>query len=248
METEKVINKIVGWLTEQLIHSDQKGFVIGVSGGVDSAVTSTLCAKTGYPIIVLNLPINQANDQHNRSNEHINWLKTKFDNVKHYTVDLTSVYDSFKEAVPHCDELALANSQSRIRMTTIYSFANYNNFLVAGTGNKVEDYGVGFFTKYGDGGVDISPIADLLKSEVYGLAKALNIIQTIQDAPPTDGLWGDNRTDEEQIGASYDELEWALNYYDQFGSSITGLSPRQREVLRIYVNRRVGSVWFVWCS
>jgi NAD+ synthase len=241
MRTEEKIQHILVWLEEQLTLSGQSGFVLGVSGGVDSAVTSTLCALTGHPVLCLNLPINQASDQFSRSEEHISWLKGEFSNVSGKTVDLTETYKSLKATMEISSELVLANAQSRLRMTTIYSFANEKGFLVAGTGNKVEDYGIGFFTKYGDGGVDLSPIADLLKSEVYEIAEFLGVVESIRTAQPTDGLWGDNRTDEEQIGASYDELEWALNYYDENGSKLEGLTERQTEVLDIYVNRHVSN-------
>jgi len=241
MNSEKIINHIAGWLENQLISSNQKGFVIGVSGGIDSAVTSTLCALTGAPVVVINMPIHQVPDQIDRSNDHIAWLKKHFENIQSSIVDLTTTYETFVEASDISDELSLANVRSRLRMTTLYAHANLKSYLVAGTGNKVEDYGIGFFTKYGDGGVDLSPIASLLKSQVYEVAAHLEIIKSIQNATPTDGLWGDDRSDEDQIGATYNELEWALQYYDLEGSNITGLSSRQREILRIYIERHLAT-------
>jgi NAD+ synthase len=238
---EKVSNYIIEWLHNQVKQTKQKGFVVGVSGGVDSAVTSTLCAMAGYPTTVLNLPIHQESSQFNLSNQHIDWMKHRFNNVISYTIDLSKTFDAFVETLPGSiidNELVLANSASRLRMVSLYSIANANNYLVAGTGNKVEDYGIGFFTKYGDGGVDICPIADLLKSEVYKLAEYIEIIESIITVAPTDGLWGDNRTDESQIGASYDELEWAMDYCKTNGNDIDkDLSQRNKDVLTIYKGR-----------
>lgn len=188
------------------------GFVVGVSGGIDSALTSTLCAFTGKKVIVLNMPILQHKIQFDLAEEHISWLKKKFKNVSSYEVNLTDSFLKLRETFPEeiRDDHSMANTRSRLRMLTLYAFSTHFKMLVAGTGNKIEDFGVGFFTKYGDGGVDISPIADLMKSEVYVLAKELGVSQAIIDAPPVDGLWSDNRTDEEQIGATYDEMEWAM--------------------------------------
>lgn len=235
-----VENQIVDWLQKELFERNLKGFIIGVSGGVDSAVTSALCAKTGAPVIVLNMPIHQAPDQVDRSDEHIQWLKEKYINVSSHVVDLTSAFDSLAHTLPLDNKLALANSRSRLRMVALYAFANANGFLVAGTGNKVEDYGVGFFTKYGDGGVDLSPIADLTKTEVFALAKFLDIPKSIQQATPTDGLWEDNRTDEQQLGCSYEELEWALDYYDS-NKKKARLTERQQKVLELYTNFHIGN-------
>lgn len=209
-------NQIINWLKQYSVDSGLKTFVVGVSGGVDSALTSTLCAETGINTIVVSMPIHQNKDQLTRAHDHINWLQEKYKNIQYGEFNLSHVYDTFAMlfADNQC-ELALANSRARIRMTCLYQIAQTNNGLVVGTGNKVEDFGVGFFTKYGDGGVDISPIADLMKSEVRMLAKKLGVSDKIIEAPPTDGLWNDNRTDEEQIGATYDELEWAMNYNDK---------------------------------
>ncbi len=234
MEYSKVEAYITNWLADYLESSSLKGFVVGVSGGVDSAVTSTLCAKTKKQTLVINMPILQNAQQFDRSNEHINWLEKNFENVKGFEVDLTPVFDAYKTTLPRAfqDDLSLANLRSRIRMATLFQFASNQKLLVVGTGNKVEDFGVGFYTKYGDGGVDISPIADLMKTEVFGLAKHLGIIESIQNAPPTDGLWDDDRSDEDQLGASYSELEWAMRYLEQ--NNAQKLTPRQKEVLGIY--------------
>lgn len=245
MNSESVKKHIVNWLSDQLNKSKQKGFVVGVSGGIDSAVTSTLCAETGAPIIVLNMPIHQNPNHVSRSDEHIAWLKSRYSNVSSYTVNLSEAFDGLCSSLPEeaLGGFSLANTRSRIRMVALYAFANSNGFLVGGTGNKVEDYGVGFFTKYGDGGVDLSPIADLLKSEVYELSQHLGIVDSIQQAVPNDGLWEDGRSDEDQIGATYDELEWALNFYDQHkaGWISATMSARQREVMDIYLARHIGN-------
>lgn len=237
MQTEAIIDYITGWMGDYLKKSKQNGFVVGVSGGIDSAVTSTLAARTGAAVLVLEMPIHQHSDQVNRAQEHIAWLQENFENVTASRVDLTPTFDAFTDGVgvDYTDpewELSLANSRARLRMTTLYYFAGLHRYLVAGTGNKVEDFGVGFFTKYGDGGVDLSPIADLMKSEVYQLAEKLGIIESIQQAAPTDGLWKDNRTDEEQMGASYDELEWAMSVYDD--KKAEDFEGRKKEVYEIY--------------
>jgi len=238
MQNEKVIEHIVHWLKVYIEKSGMNGFVIGVSGGIDSAVTSTLAAKTGFPTLVVEIPIHQHTDQVSRAKEHINWLKQNFTNVKDERVELTETFDAFSKAVSAdksqiSTELSLANSRSRLRMATLYYYAGKDRLLVVGTGNKVEDFGVGFFTKYGDGGVDISPIADLLKSEVYKIAKGLHILESIQKATPTDGLWTDNRSDEDQIGATYNELEWAMQVYKS--SKPHDFEGRKREVLEIFL-------------
>ena len=238
MHTEKVIDYIVNWLKDYAENSKMEGFVIGISGGIDSAVTSTLCAKTGLPTLCVEMPIHQAENQVNRAKEHINKLRDKYPNVQQENIDLTSVFEEFKNQAPiptnnSLLDLSLANTRARLRMTSLYYFAGLYRYLVAGTGNKVEDFGVGFFTKYGDGGVDISPIADLLKSEVYLLGKKLDITQSILVAAPTDGLFGDDRTDEDQIGASYDELEWAMKMKDQEFTSYE-FKNREKTVFELY--------------
>jgi len=224
------MKQIRNWLNDYLIENNLKTFVIGISGGIDSALTSTICAETGLNTIVVSMPIHQHPDQLSRAHRHIKWLKDKYSNVSSIEINLSHVYDTFEMMfADNENKLALANSRARLRMTTLYQIAQTNNGLVVGTGNKVEDFGVGFFTKYGDGGVDISPIADLMKSEVREMAKELEIIDEIIKAKPTDGLWGDDRTDEDQLGATYDELEWAMGYEEGFT-----LSERQQEVLDIY--------------
>ena len=242
MNPKSIESHIVNWLFDYSKKSGLNGFVVGVSGGIDSAVTSTLCAKTGLNTIVLNMPIHQKYNQFDRSNEHINWLKNNFENVTSHEINLTDVYDSFSNALPitNQDKLSMANLRSRIRMSNLYVFASNKKYLVAGTGNKVEDFGVGFYTKYGDGGVDISPIADLLKSEVFKIAHHLGIVSSIQKAKPTDGLWDDDRSDEEQLGATYDELEWAMNYLEV--NSQDNLSERQKKVLEIYIGHHQSNI------
>ncbi len=232
MNTIAVIKHIVDWLENYSESSFTKGFVVGVSGGIDSAVTSTLCALTGKNVIVVNMPILQPPSQCQRSNEHIEWLERTFKNVTSFNVDLTKSFEQISTDLTNDiqDHLTMANVRARLRMTTLYAYAGHYGCLVAGTGNKVEDFGVGFFTKYGDGGVDISPIAGLMKTEVYTLAKELDIIQSIQVAKPTDGLWDDDRSDEDQIGASYPELEWAM----EFEGDEDAISNRELEVLAIY--------------
>lgn len=235
MNKKNVIAFIVSWLKEYGNKSKTNGFVIGISGGIDSALTSTLCAETGKDVIVLSMPIRQQKAELNRATEHINWLKKKYTNVTSYEVNLSNVFEQLEKTFPAeiQDWLSMANTRSRLRMTTLYAFACNRKMLVAGTGNKVEDFGVGFFTKYGDGGVDISPIADLMKSEVKSLAQELGIVNSILNAAPTDGLWEDGRTDEDQIGASYDELEWAMKFLESPGEFIK-LTERQKQVLDIY--------------
>jgi NAD+ synthase len=229
---------IVKWLQEYAQKATAKGFVIGVSGGIDSAVTSTLCAQTSLPTLCVTMPIHQAQSHVARAYEHIENLKQKYPNVSHLEADLTAVFETFKNQVPQDVataklQLSLANTRSRLRMTTLYCFAGIHNYLVAGTGNKVEDFGVGFYTKYGDGGVDLSPIADLMKSDVYELGRFFNVPQSIIVAAPTDGLFGDDRSDEDQIGASYDELEWAM-LADEAGKTATDFSEREKEVFIRY--------------
>lgn len=234
MNSEKIIDHIVQWLDSYIEKSGLTGFVIGVSGGIDSAVTSTLCAKTGKPVLAINMPILQADDQVSRSSAHIAWLIKAFDNVQGIDMELTPVFNQIKTSFPdHIqDDLTMANTRSRLRMLALYAFASNHKMLVAGTGNKVEDFGVGFYTKYGDGGVDISPIADLMKTQVYALGKDMGIMKDILIAPPTDGLWEDNRTDESQIGATYAELEWAMQYLKSPQKET--LNKRQEKIISIY--------------
>ena len=231
MQTSLVAEHITNWILNYSKLSKTKGFIIGISGGIDSAVTSTLAAATGLKIVCLEMPIHQNKNQVNRAKKHIKWLKENFVNVSSIEFELTQVFEKFKSKLNNeSNELALANTRARLRMTTLYYFAQHYNLLVLGTGNKVEDFGIGFFTKYGDGGVDLSPIADLLKSEIQEIAKYLKINPDIINTPPTDGLWENNRTDEEQIGASYAELEWAMN----FKGNLKSLTKRKKQVLEIY--------------
>ena len=238
MKTEKVIDYIVNWLKDYALNAGVNGFVIGISGGIDSAVTSTLCAKTGLKVLCIEMPIHQAESHVSRAQEHIKSLKDRFKNVSDIRVDLTPVFEEFKTEVSlkgnqATVDMALANTRARLRMTTLYYHAGLLGLLVAGTGNKVEDFGVGFYTKYGDGGVDLSPIADLLKSEVYALGKELGVSDTIMNAAPSDGLFGDARSDEDQIGASYPELEWAMSMEEK-GKNELDFEGRKREVFKIY--------------
>lgn len=238
MNAEKVTNHIVKWLKEYALNAGVKGFVVGISGGIDSAVTSTLCARTGLEVLCLEMPIHQADSQVSRALNHIDWLQGKYPKVSLTQVNISPVFDALIQALPPVESeeerfMSLANTRARLRMTTLYYFAALEKLLVAGTGNKVEDFGVGFFTKYGDGGVDLSPIADLMKSEVYELAAYLGVNEEIIRAAPTDGLWGDDRTDEDQIGASYDELEWAMAQIE-LGHHEDDFENRQKEVLKIY--------------
>ena len=279
MNCPAVTETIVRWLKNYLLTNNQKGFVVGVSGGIDSALVSTLCSLTGKPVMLLTLPINQAADQVTRGFDHIKWLKA-FDSKKlegshepwyraeisSRDVDLTKTFEAIKgtlDIAVQRDELAMANLQARLRMSTLYAYAGHLGYVVAGTGNKVEDFGVGFFTKWGDGAVDLSPIGDLSKSQVWELAEYLGILESIRKAKPTDGLWGDNRSDEDQIGASYAELEWAMGVCesdpfisegfdqkcDSYGfvdnslpySQTVNYTKRQRDVLLIYMKRHLQS-------
>ena len=238
IQVEKVNAHIVNWLKTYAENAKVNGFVIGISGGIDSAVTSTLCAQTGLKVLCVEMPIHQAQSHVTRGREHIEQLKNRFPNVTSIEADLTSVFETFKKVVPYDSDtcklnLSLANTRARLRMTTLYYFAGLHSLLVAGTGNKVEDFGVGFYTKYGDGGVDLSPIADLMKSEVYLLGSYLKIPESILKASPTDGLFGDDRTDEDQLGASYDELEWAM-LENEAGKSANDFSGREKIVFDIY--------------
>lgn len=238
MKVEKVEYHIRQWLHDYLKNSGSKGYVVGVSGGIDSAVVSALAARTGLPLMCLEMPIHQSEDQVNRALRHIENLQSQFSNVSLVRVDLTQVFNSFISLLPKTEnhelqDLSLANTRARLRMTTLYYYAGLNQYLVLGTGNKVEDFGVGFYTKYGDGGVDLSPIADLTKTEVFALGRHLGVIEEILNAPPTDGLWGDDRTDEDQIGATYPELEWAMEQYSE-NKNIEQFVGREREVYAIY--------------
>lgn len=238
MQTEKVVDYIVNWLKDYANKAGVNGFVIGISGGIDSAVTSILCAKTGLNVLCIEMPIHQAESHVSRAHEHIARLKEQFTTVSDTRTDLTPVFEAFKSEVffdgnQETIDMALANTRARLRMTTLYYYAGLYNLLVAGTGNKVEDFGVGFYTKYGDGGVDLSPIADLLKSEVYKLGAYLQVPKSIMTAAPSDGLFGDTRSDEDQIGASYPELEWAMKM-DAEGENPENFNKREQAVFKIY--------------
>jgi NAD+ synthase len=205
---------ISNWIKDYVerMPSKAQSLIIGISGGIDSSVSSTLSAMTGIKTIILSMPIKQKSSQHDLSLKHQEWLVKNFDNVEAHTLNLDKLFETFEDTLSNFDsELGLANSRARIRMTTLYQVAAANKGIVVGTGNKVEDFGVGFYTKYGDGGVDISPIADCNKSEVWEIGKSINILQEIIDAAPTDGLWDDGRTDEGQLGLKYEELEEAMN-------------------------------------
>ena len=242
MNAKRVTNFIVSWLEDYVQKANVKGFVLGISGGIDSAVTSTLCAKTKFPTLCVQMPIHQDIDQVSRAQEHIELLQKTYKNVMKEQVDLTPTFECFQESFKPFDtstkDLTLANTKARMRMVGLYYLAGMYQFLVVGTGNKVEDFGVGFYTKYGDGGVDISPIADLVKSEVFTLGAYLNVSKNILNAAPTDGLFSDQRTDEQQIGASYDELEWAMNFVENSQNTTENLAQdltqRQRQILNIY--------------
>ena len=238
MQTEKVIPHIVEWLKDYATKAGVKGYIVGVSGGVDSGVVSTLCAMTGLQTMVLEMPIRQKADQVDRAQEHIEYLKSKFSNVSDLRVDLTpafeelyKIFDTDETQFPN-ENLAFANTRSRLRMLTLYHYGQLNGLLVCGTGNKVEDFGIGFYTKYGDGGVDVSPIADLYKTEVYKVAHDLDLVESIKNAIPTDGLWDAERTDEQQIGATYPELEKIQKEYGtKTAADYTG---RDLEVFKIF--------------
>lgn len=255
MQSQKIIDHIVDWLRTYSSNSRTAGFVVGVSGGIDSALTSYLCALTGRPTLLLEMPIHQAAAQVTRAQEHMRMLCERFAHVRQQRVELTATFEAFKatvdtSAAPATVDMALANSRARLRMATLYYHAGLHGYVVAGTGNKVEDFGIGFYTKYGDGGVDVSPIADLMKTEVYALARHLGIIDSILTAAPTDGLFGDSRTDEDQIGASYPELEWAMRWLTQQALHAkdwatyperSHLTARQIEVLDIYTRRHLAN-------
>ena len=217
MEVSKKVVFIKDWILNYInsMPKQATSLVIGISGGIDSSVASTLCAMTGTKTIVLTMPIKQISSQHDLSLKHEKWLKNKFKNIESHTIELDEVFKSFRSKLSGFDsEHGLANSRARIRMTTLYQVAAANNGIVVGTGNKIEDFGVGFYTKYGDGGVDISPIADCTKTDVWELGKQLGLLEEIIKAQPTDGLWDDGRTDEGQLGLSYKELEEAMDNRD----------------------------------
>jgi NAD+ synthase len=242
-------NEIVAWLKDYAEKNNRKAFVLGVSGGVDSALVSTLCAMTGLPTYCVVLPCQSKEEHANTAGKHIDWLQDNFgDIVVFKKIDLTETFEAFYDETKydHADDLAYANTKSRLRMVALYQIATPIGGLVVGTGNKVEDFGIGFFTKYGDGGVDISPIADLMKSEVRQMCRDLGVLPELSEAVPTDGLWNDTRTDETQVGATYDELEWAMGFLEKnngwpLESTISTMSVRQKDVLNIYNQRHLVS-------
>ena len=214
MEVSKKVKFISSWIKKYVddMPTKAQSLIVGISGGIDSSVSSTLSAMTGLKTIVLSMPIKQNSLQHDLSLKHQEWLVKKFKNVEAHTVNLDKLFETFKTSLSEFEnEHGMANTRARLRMTTLYQVAAAKAGIVVGTGNKVEDFGVGFYTKYGDGGVDISPIADCNKTEVWELGKELNILDEIINAAPTDGLWDDGRTDEGQLGLKYDELEEAMN-------------------------------------
>ena len=213
MKTSERIDYIKKWIVDYCESMSKKpdSLIIGISGGIDSSVTSTICALTGKKTIVLSIPIKQIKEQHDLSIKHQNWLKEKFKNVNSYLINLDLVFETFKHSLSKFhNEHGLANTKARLRMVTLYQVAAANNGIVVGTGNKVEDFGVGFYTKYGDGGVDISPLADCTKTQVWEMGEHLGIIEEIVKADPTDGLWEDGRPDVSQLGMSYQDLEKAM--------------------------------------
>ena len=237
---KELANEISVWLRTYAEKSGRKAWVVGVSGGVDSALVSTLCAMTGLPTYCVVMPCQTKVDQTDRGEDHIGWLQETFSEnlVKDVRINLTETFKAFRNetTIDFHNELGYANSKSRLRMVALYQVATVVGGLVVGTGNKVEDGGVRFFTKYGDGGVDISPIADLMKSEVRQMCRELSVLPELCEAVPTDGLWDDTRTDEGQLGATYEELEWAMNFIEKVIAGETSYpTPRQKEVLEIYL-------------
>jgi NAD+ synthase len=227
-----MVEEIVSWIKEYSNNNKISILIVGISGGIDSALVSTLCCMTGIETIIVSLPIHQKENQLSRARKHAVWLGKKYKNVTFIEKDLSDLFDKFREIfnTEETSDLSLANSRSRLRMTALYQIASSKKGIVVGTGNKVEDFGVGFFTKYGDGGVDISPIADLTKTQVRSLSSKLNIINEIIIAEPTDGLWEEDRTDEQQLGATYKELEEAM----EFKGNPEYLTGREKEVYEIY--------------
>jgi NAD+ synthase len=229
---EKNIEAISNWIYDYAKINNIDTLIVGISGGIDSALVSTICCITGINTLVVSLPIHQKEDQLSRARKHTSWLIERYANVRFIEKDLSEIFGKFKEAFTNSEksDLSLANSRSRIRMTALYQLASTSRGIVVGTGNKIEDFGVGFFTKYGDGGVDISPIGDLTKTQVRKFSSELGIISEILEAAPTDGLWEEDRTDEDQIGATYEELEWAMD----FKGDILAEIDRNKEVYSIY--------------
>lgn len=237
---KELANQITNWIGAYATNNNIKALVVGVSGGIDSALVSTLCARTGLPTHVVVLPLFSKENETARGERHIEWLSQNFPNIVRHRVDLSDTFTAFKTGLPteltasDRKGLAFANAKSRLRMVALYQVATIFSGIVVGTGNKVEDFGVGFFTKYGDGGVDISPIADLTKTEVRKMARDLGVLEEIVTVAPTDGLWDDARTDESQLGASYEELEWAMVYNSLPVNDRPEVTNRQFDVLETY--------------
>jgi NAD+ synthase len=237
VDYQNLAKEIQLWITDYVSKNNLKTLIVGVSGGIDSAVVSTLCAETGLPTIVVGMPINSNSKNTELSEKQMEFLSTKYkNNVEGYRIDLSKTFQEFKSNLSiqkrFNSELGFANTKSRLRMITLYQIASSVNGLVVGTGNKVEDFGVGFYTKYGDGGVDISPIADLYKTEVRELGRYLSVPQEIIDAEPTDGLWEDDRNDEDQIGATYEELEWVM----ELGLNKLSYTQTEYKVVETFLN------------
>jgi NAD+ synthase len=236
MTSKQRIKHITKWIRDYARRAKIDTLVVGISGGIDSSVVSALCAETGLKTVVVQMPIRQNRTLDNLSSAQAGWLLEHYpNNVTHMSMDLTTVFSAFeKKLTPFGDsELAFANSRARLRMMTLYQIAQSHGGIVVGTGNRVEDFGVGFFTKYGDGGVDISPIGDCMKTEVWAMGQELGLLQAIIDAPPTDGLWADGRNDEDQLGMTYPELEQAMlqDTYEEIGNYATVL---EKKFLRRY--------------
>lgn len=234
------IKKITSWIKSYATKNKIQTLVVGISGGIDSSVVSALCARTGLPTIAVQMPIRQNKQLNDLSSAHGAWLTERYNNVRHINTDLTQVFASFENTVgPFCaaeqeptpqEQLAFANSRARLRMMTLYAIAQSHNGIVVGTGNKVEDFGVGFFTKYGDGGVDISPIGDCYKTHVWEMGDALGILPDIVKAPPTDGLWADGRNDEDQLGMSYQDLECAMQLENTIDDAVPVTSELKKMI------------------
>jgi NAD+ synthase len=244
---KNLATEIVKWIGNYAAENNIKSLVVGVSGGVDSALVSTLCAMTGLPTHCVILPCQTKSGETKRGYNHINWLRGKFDNINTHTIDLTKTFDQFLQEtnVHYSNELAYSNAKSRLRMIALYHVATCNGGIVVGTGNKVEDGGIGFCTKYGDSGVDISPIGDLMKTEVRQMCRELGVLPELSEAIPTDGLWDDGRSDEDAIGATYKELEWAMDYIEKhpnWKEKMVARLPRDEEVLKIYTKRHAATM------
>ena len=241
MNVKEIEKHIIDWLKEYAASAGVSGFTVGVSGGIDSALVSTLCCKTGLPTHLVSLPIHQASSHLSRASQHIEYLLSLYPNARGMEIDLSHTFDTLKAVMPTSEDekkylLSCANDRSRLRMIALYHVAAISGTLVVGTGNKIEDFGVGFFTKWGDGGVDLSPIGDLTKTQVYELSSYMGVGDTILNAAPSDGLFDNDQNDEMQLGATYPELEWAMDMVS-LGKTPQDFTGRQREVMNIYISR-----------